>query len=57
MFRQTATRGDNLHFHPVGGFPAVCRDELPDGIEVFRRLRRELKGRVHPYGFSRAARR
>ena len=57
MLRQPATCGDDFHFHPVGGFPAVFRDKPPDGIEVFSRLRREPKGRIHPCGFSRSARR
>jgi len=51
MFGQPPTRPDDLNFQAVGSVPVLFRDEPPDGIEIFRRLRRELKGRIHPYGF------
>jgi hypothetical protein len=57
MFSQPPTRNNDFHFHTIGSVPVVFRDEPPDSIEVFRRLRRELKQRIHPYGFSRSARR
>jgi hypothetical protein len=48
MFRKPATGGKDFHFHTVGGVPVVFGDKPPDGIQVFRRLRRELKGAFIP---------
>jgi hypothetical protein len=35
----------------------VFRDDPPNGIKVFESLKRQLKRRIHPCGFSRSARR
>src|SRR5665213_2375629 len=48
MFSQTAAGGNDLQFNPVSGVQVVLRDKPPYGIEVVRRLRRELKRRTHP---------
>jgi hypothetical protein len=56
MLRQSPTGRDDFHLHPVGGIPTMLGDEPLDGVNVFRRLRRELKRRIHPCGRSRSAR-
>jgi hypothetical protein len=43
MFCQPPTGCDDFHFHPVGSALIVFGNKPPDGIKVFRRLRRELK--------------
>ena len=54
---EPAACGDNLRFHPVGGFRAVFLNEPLDAIKVFGCLGSELEGRTHPRVFKRAARR
>jgi hypothetical protein len=40
-----------------GSVPVVFADKPPNGIEVFHRLRRESKRRIHPRRFNRSVRR
>jgi hypothetical protein len=40
MSCQPATGGENLCLDPFGGVLVVFRDDPPNGIEVFGRLRR-----------------
>ena len=56
-FGKTAAGGDDLHFHSVGGASVTIRDKPSDGVKILIGLRRELKWRIHPCGFSRSARR
>jgi hypothetical protein len=43
MLCQPSAGSDDFQFHQVGRGPVVVRDRPPDGINIFRRLRRELK--------------
>lgn len=51
---EPAVCGDDLYFHPVGGFPAAFRNEPSDTIQVFGGLRGELE-RPHPSVFNRSS--